>query len=117
MATGLGLSDVATPDRPTLPQVFLRPSRYEPGRATVVVYNWGRAAAVPADLSGVLQPGDPYEVRNVQALFSAPVASGTFNGTITLPMTGVNPPVVVGGAPHAPPRTGPDFDVFIVTRR
>jgi hypothetical protein len=30
-------------------------------------------------------------------------------------MGGVLPPNPIGGAPHTPPRTGPDFDVFVVT--
>jgi hypothetical protein len=56
-----------------------------------------------------------YEVRNVQNWFGTPVMSGTYaGGTITIPMGGVAPPAAVGGSPHAPPRTGPDFDVFIV---
>ncbi|HEX9579710.1 MAG TPA: Ig-like domain-containing protein [Gemmatimonadales bacterium] len=114
--TGLGLTDQALAGAPLVPQVFVRPSPYEPGRATITVYNWGRAGSVPVALAGVLGAGDRYEVRNVQALFDAPVASGLYSGTITLPMGGVTPTAVVGGAPHAPPRTGPDFDVFVVTR-
>ena len=115
--TGLGGTDQALSGTPPAPQVFVRPSSFEPGRATITVYNWGRAGSVPVALAGVLNVGDRFEVRNVQALFGAPVVSGTFSGTITLPMDGVTPPAVVGGAPHAPPRTGPDFDVFVVTRK
>ncbi|HEX9579711.1 MAG TPA: Ig-like domain-containing protein [Gemmatimonadales bacterium] len=116
LATGLGLTDLAIPDLLSVPQVFVRPSPYEAGRATIVVYNWGRAASVPVDLSAVLQAGDGYEVRNVQALFDAPVATGT-GGSLLLPLTGVAPPTVVGGSPATAPRTGPDFDVFVVTKR
>ncbi|HXV87319.1 MAG TPA: Ig-like domain-containing protein [Gemmatimonadales bacterium] len=115
--TGLGGTDQALASTPLIPRVFVRPSAYEPGRATITVYNWGRAGSVPVALTGVLALGDGFEVRNVQALFAAPVVSGTFDGSITLPMSGVAPPAVVGGAPHAPPRTGPDFDVFVVTKK
>ena len=83
----------------------------------IVVYNWGNGSSVSADLSGVLATGAPYEVRNVQNWFGTPVASGTYGGgTISIPMGGVAPPAVVGGAPHMPPQTGPDFDVFVVRR-
>ena len=81
----------------------------------VVVYNWGRASSVSVDLSGVLASGARYEVRNVQDWYGTPVTTGTFGGgSISIPMGGVAPAPVVGGAPHAPPRTGPEFDVFVV---
>ena len=114
-ATGLGPSDQATAAAPTTPWVFVRPNRFEPGRAHVVVYNWGRLAAVSVDLIGVLQIGDRYEVHNVQDLFGPAVASGTYGGgAITLAMNGVAPPAPIGGSPAAAVRTGPDFDVFII---
>jgi len=34
-------------------------------------------------------------------------------GTISIPMSGVNPPPPIGGSPTPPRKTGPDFDVFI----
>jgi len=115
--TGLGSTDVALPVMPVTPRVFVRPSRYEAGRAMIVIYNWGDGSSVPVDLSGVLQPGAPYEVRNVQNWYGTAVTTGTFDGgAINLPMNGVTPPAVVGGAPHPPPRTGPDFDVFVVRK-
>ena len=61
---------------PATTKVFVRPNKYEPGRSHVVVYNWGRQSEVAVDLSGVLRAGNRYEVRNVQALFGAPVVSG-----------------------------------------
>jgi hypothetical protein len=35
---------------------------------------------------------------------------------ITIPITAVTPPQVIGGSPHQPVKTGPAFDVFIVTK-
>ena len=68
------------------------------------------------DVSSVLKPGDRYEVRNVQALFDAPVASGVYQGgTINVPMTGVTPPAPIGRVTRTPPKTGPAFDVFLLT--
>jgi hypothetical protein len=74
--------------------------------------------SIPVDLSGVLPLGAGYEIRNVQALFSAPVLSGTFTGgAVLLPMSGVTPPVPIGLSSSRAPKTGPDFDVFVVTKR
>jgi hypothetical protein len=102
---------------PTATKVVVRASRYEPGRANVVVFNWGKQRAVAADIRGVLAPGDRYEVRNVQNLFGTPVATGTVTGTtVSIPMGGVTPPVPVGLTTSRAPQTGPDFDAFIVTR-
>ena len=115
--TGLGTTDSVLPSLPATTKVFVRPNRYEPGRAHVVVYNWGRESDVAVDLSGVLRAGDRYEVRNVQALFGAPVVSGEYQGApIRIPMTGVAPPVPQGRVLRTPPRTGPAFDTFVVTR-
>jgi uncharacterized protein YjdB len=114
-AAGVGATDQAQAATPTQPQVFVRPSRYEFGRGNVIIYNWGRQSSVPVDLSGVLQVGARYEIRNVQNFFATPVASGTYGGgTISIPMSGVTAVQPIGGSPTSPPRTGPDFDVFIV---
>ncbi|HMH82110.1 MAG TPA: right-handed parallel beta-helix repeat-containing protein [Gemmatimonadales bacterium] len=115
--TGLGASDLATAVLPTTPQVVVRPNRYEPGRAHIVVYNWGQGASAAVDVSGVVRVGAPYEVRNVQDIFGTPIATGTYaGGLIAIPMTGVQPPVPIGRvAPQVAPRTAPDFDVFLIT--
>ncbi len=69
------------------------------------------------NLSGVLSVGNVYEVRNVQDLWGAPVASGTYGGgSVNVPMSGVTPPQPIGGSPVTPIKTGPAFDVFIVRR-
>ena len=83
-----------------------------------MVYNFGHQGTVSADLSGIgLGMGQRYEVRNVQDLFGAPVASGTVAGkTIRIPLAGVTPPVPVGVATSPAPRTGPAFDVFLLTK-
>jgi hypothetical protein len=114
--TGLGATDQGTAQAPTAPKVFVRPNKYEPGRAMIVVYNWGRQASVAVDVASVLAVGDRWELRNVQAFYGAPAATGTYQGgTIQVPMTGVTPPSPTG-RPGVPPRTGPDFDTFILLR-
>lgn len=80
-----------TTGRPTGAKIFVRPNRYEAGRANLSIYNWDLQAAIAvkaADLSAVLQPGDRYEVRNVRDLFGHPVLSGVYNGgDLSVPMT------------------------------
>jgi parallel beta-helix repeat protein len=115
-ATGLASSDVAQSGTPTAPQIFVRPNRYEAGRAHVVVYNWTRQSQVSVGLSNVLTAGQRYEVRNVQNPYGPPVAQGTYTGAaVSLPMSGVAPPAPIGRSTRPPPRTGPLFDVFLVT--
>jgi hypothetical protein len=115
-AAGLGEGDTLTA-LPDSTVVFVRPNAYETGRATIVVYNWGGAAAARVAVASVLEPGDRYEVRNVQDLFGPPVAAGTYAGEpLAIPMGGVEPPASVRATPARAPRTGPAFDVFVLTR-
>jgi hypothetical protein len=114
-STGLGSSDQSVGDAPSATQVFVRPNQYEPGRATVVVYNWGKQANVSVSLSGTLAAGQRYEVRNVQNMYGAAVTSGTYSGgSISIPMTGVAAPAPIGRSLPTGPKTGPNFDTFIV---
>jgi len=116
-ATGLGSTDSALAGKPSVTTVFVLPDRYAAGRAFVTVYNWGGALAANVDMSGILAPGDSFVVRNVQDLFGAPVGGGTFaGGAIDFPLGGVAPPVPVGMSSSRARRTGPMFDVFLVTR-
>ena len=111
-----GATDQASATMPSAPKVFVRPNRYEAGRANIVIYNWTLQSSVAVDLSGVVTPGNRYEVRNVQDIFGTPVVSGTYSGgTINVPMNGVTPPQPIGGAFGTLHKTGPNFDVFIVT--
>jgi hypothetical protein len=115
-ASGLGSTDQATPGEPSVTQVFVRPNQYEPGRAHVVIYNWGGQSSVPVSLVNVVPVGAHFEVRNVQDVFGAPLLNGIYSGgSISIPMGGVTPPVPIGGSPRAPITTGPAFDVFLVT--
>ena len=114
--SGLGATDQATPGQPAVPQIFVRPNQYEPGRGHVVVYNWSGQPTVSVSLANVVAVGAHYEVRNVQDVFGAPILSGTYGGgSVGFPMTGVTPPAPIGGSPRSPIRTSPYFDVFLVT--
>jgi hypothetical protein len=113
--TGLGGTDVVTAGTPTTNRIFVRRNAYEPWRATVAVVNWEGKPSVSVNMAGILIPGMRYEVWNAQRPLDAPVASGVYRrGSIDLPMDGVAPPVATG-RPGTPPRTGPAFDVFIVS--
>jgi hypothetical protein len=117
-ATGLASGDVAIAGTPQATKVVIRRHLYEAGRATVAIYNWSGQPSVDVDLSGIVTPGYRYEIRNVQAPFGPPVATGTFRGAaVPFPMDGVTPETPIGGSPQPPLRTSPDFDVFIVTSR
>lgn len=102
---------------PSAPAVFVRPNRYERGRAFIVAYNYPRRATLEADVSGVLQLGDAYELRSVQDPWGAPLDRGTYaGGVIPLPMDEPLVPAVPIGRPTAvPPVTRPLFDVFLLT--
>jgi parallel beta-helix repeat protein len=115
-ATGLGRSDQVVAGAPTATKVVVRPNRYEEGRAFIVVYNFAQQRAVDVGLSGVLKQGSRFTIRNVQDVFAEPVVSGTYDGgTVSIPMNGVEPPVPLGRPTRQAPKTGPAFDVFLVT--
>ena len=115
-ATGLGATDVVEAKAPIATRVFVRPNAYEPGRALIVVYNWGGDETVAVNLAGILQVGESYELRNVQDWFGAPRVTGLYGGSITVPL-GATPPLF-RSADHRIQRLspGPAFDVFIVTK-
>lgn len=96
--------------------VFVRPNRYDPRRAYIVAYNPALHARLKADLRGVLQPGDVYELRSVQSLFGPPLARGTYAGDpIGLPMKeSIIAAHPIGRTTATPPVTRPTFDVFVL---
>jgi hypothetical protein len=101
--------------RPRANEVYVRPNRYEKGRAHVVVYDWTRDASVGVDPSGVLAPGDAFEVRSVRNLFGPPVLAGTYKGgSLSIPMRREAPASPVGAAAPAP--ADPEFAVFLLLR-
>jgi serine/threonine-protein kinase len=88
--------------RPRGTQVFVRPNRYEPGRAHVAVYNWDRQPSVEIDLSRVLKKGARFAIFNAQDdLYGKPAATGVYDGK----------PVRV---PTRSSATAPDFEAFLV---
>ena len=102
-------------DPPKGTWVFVRPNRYQRGRANIVVYNWDRKSAVDADLSSVLRPGSRFEIRDAQNFFGAPVLTGVFDGSpVKLPMEGLRVAETVGTVAVPPRHTAPEFGVFVL---
>jgi hypothetical protein len=116
-ATGYDQNSTYTAGDLSGTKIFVRPNRYEPGRANIIVYNWDNRETVTVDVSSLLAPGATYEVRNAQDFFAAPVLSGVFDGQpLELPMTGLTV-AAPNGPLLTPPPTGPTFNVFILLSR
>ena len=117
-ATATGYDKHSTyQDAFTTPDIIVRPSRYEPGRAFITCWNWQKSASLPVDVSNVLKPGDSYEVHHVYDVFGPPVVSGKYDGRpITIPQTDRVPPTPLGYN-YTPPSMGIQFNVFLLTRR
>jgi hypothetical protein len=104
-------------DAPTTgAKIFVRPNRYTPGRANIIVYNWGHTKDVKVDVSAAGIPvGASYEIRDVRNLAGDPVVSGAYGGgLIKIPMQGLTTQPVVGW-PQTPPHTAPEFGAFLLT--
>jgi len=101
--------------RPTGLKVFVRPNKYESGRANITIYNWDGNSSVPVDLSGIgLAVGDAYEIHNAQNMRE--MITGVYGGSpVSVPMTGWTA-VKAMGWDYLPPSTFPTFGVFVVMR-
>jgi len=64
-------------------QVFVRPNRFEGGRAHIVIYNWDLANAVDVDVSSLGLIGDGVTLRNVQDYYGATQALAVNAGTLS----------------------------------
>jgi hypothetical protein len=97
---------------------FVRPNKYESGRANIAIYNWDHTDKVNVDLSGVLSSGDNYEIRDALNFFGNPVASGTYGGgSVSIPMTGLQTAAPVGTVPAPPVHPAPQFGAFILLKK
>ena len=105
--------------RPSGIKVFVRPNKYEQGRANVTIYNWDGANTINVNLSTTgLLSGQNYEIRDAQNYFGAPVAQGTYNPTsptVALPMAGLTAATPIGMAAQA--HTSSEFGAFVVLPR
>ena len=98
-------------------QIFIRPNKYEEGRANIIIYNWNRDASVAVDLSGVLKLGDKYQLIDVQDYFGKPVLTGNYDGKeIAVPMRSSATTKPIGSVEKVPLHTDATFAVFVVRR-
>jgi hypothetical protein len=106
------------PQRLTGTKVFVRPNKFESGRANIMIFNWDKAPRVTVDLAAAgLKPGDQYEIRDVHDYFGPPVASETFaGGPITIAMTELKVTPPIGAVPNMPAHPAPEFGAFVVTK-
>jgi hypothetical protein len=114
-ADGIDRDSRFSSGRPSGTWTFVRPNRYEQGRANIVIYNWDLNSSVPVDVSGVLGVGTSYEVRDAENFFGPAVLTGTYDGKpIAIPMTNLKPAATNGVFPTPPKHTAPEFGAFIV---
>ncbi|HWS87556.1 MAG TPA: right-handed parallel beta-helix repeat-containing protein [Pyrinomonadaceae bacterium] len=98
------------------PRVFVRPNRYEAGRAHIVVFNRGARERVEVDLGGLLAKGQGFEIRDAQNFRGAPVSRGVYNGgPISLPLQPGEVARPAGRVERAPTHTAPEFAVFVLS--
>lgn len=101
--------------RPAGVQIFVRPNRYEAGRANIIVYNWDLRDQVAVDVSSVLSPGANFEIRDAQNYFGDPLVKATYRGEpILLPMNLSRMTLPVGNVERVPRHTAPEFAVFVL---
>ncbi len=102
---------------PTLTKVFVRPNRYEPGRAHVIVYNWARSPAIQADLSRVLKRGQAYRIAHARNFFGKPAVEGVFDEKpVSIQMTPRHAASPIGWETK-PEQTQAEFAAFVVLPR
>ncbi len=107
--------NAATTAKPATSKVFIRPNKYEAGRANIVAY-WQGTSPVSVDPTGILSLGNSYTVQDAQNYFGPAVASGIWNGgTISIPLGGTLPPKV-GNDSRPISHTSSDFAVYVLMR-
>ncbi|HKO44817.1 MAG TPA: hypothetical protein VJU84_16180 [Pyrinomonadaceae bacterium] len=114
--TGFDAHSQLRTDRPSGINVFVRPNRYEPGRAHIVIYNWDLRDSVAVDFSSILVRGTQFEIRDAQDYFGEPVLRGVYNGgALQLPTRLSKVTAPVGNVERVPAHTAPQLLVFVVS--
>lgn len=97
-------------------QLFVRPNRYETGRANVAVYNWNELPTVEIDLSDVLSVGDSYKLNSVFDIYGTPILEGVYTGDpLIVPMQDRSAPAPMGSYTRETVGTDIRFAAFVVT--
>lgn len=109
-------SNTFTQSRPTGSRILVYPNQYEAGRAHVAVFNWDGLPSVTVALNNVLNPGDRYEIRDAENYLDAPIATGTYNGSVSIPMTSTRFAPAIGALQVAQIHTSSEFGAFVIQR-
>ncbi len=109
-----GSGNTITSSNPTTDVVFIRPIKYETGRANIIVYNWSKKPSVTVDLSSVLKNGDIYTLIDVQNPTTT-LLTGTYSEPLPISMTGTTVAQPIGNAPDRRTHTSSEFGCFIVS--
>ena len=116
---GIGVSTSNNTIRSTAPtgvKIFVRPNKYETGRANITIYNWDKLPSVNVDLSNTgLKTGDLFQIKDVQNFYGNPVTTGTYNGSpVSIPMTNSTLALPIGNVAVTPDHTSLEFGAFIL---
>ena len=75
--------------RPAGVRTALLPNRYDPNRANVAVFAWGKPGTLDLPVEPFLRPGDKYRLLSPRDFYGKPMAEGTVEGTsIRVPAPG-----------------------------
>ena len=75
--------------RPGESHAIVRPNKYDPSRANVILLNWEKKPALDVDTGTLLKNGNKYRLMNPRDFFGKPILSGTYDGkSIRVPLTG-----------------------------
>lgn len=95
-------------------RILLHPSRHQPGRAHLIIYNWEGLDAVPVDPGSLLTVGQGFRIVDARDFFGPPVVAGVYRGgAVPVPMTARTIPAPIGSDP-ATETTDPAFGAFVV---
>jgi hypothetical protein len=118
--TGVDKNSKFTAGAPTGIWTFVRPNKYEQGRANICIYNWDLKDAVEVSMekSG-LNEGDKFEVMDAQNFYGTAVASGTYAAgmNVTIPMKGLPLAKPAGDVHTQPTHSAPEFGAFVVLKK
>jgi hypothetical protein len=75
--------------RPAGARVVVRPSKYDPHRAHLAIFNWQKTPVVPIDTGTFLKPGERFRLLDPRDFFGKPVLEGKYDGKpIRVPLKG-----------------------------
>lgn len=78
------------PSATAKPVVWLRPNKYDPRRANLLVANWALADTVTAELGSFLEPGESYRILSPFDFHGKPLVEGVYDGKpVVIPLPSI----------------------------